>query len=166
MSLIFGSRETSDFWVDGLQFRWTQVSKSFRGVRRLIIDLDNGPHNAGSRTQFLKRMVEFADCSGLEIRLVYHPPYHGKSNAIERCGSALEQKCDGSLLTNLMAILRETGRMVWRGHHPTVHHLEGDWADGVTLTKKEMRPIEARLERSKTLHKYDVTIRPKQPRGG
>ena len=51
-----------------------------RPVRRLIIDLENGPHNSGSRTQFLKRMVEFADWSALEIRLVYHPPYHSKYN--------------------------------------------------------------------------------------
>ena len=33
--------------------------------------------------------------------------------------------------------------------------------DGVKLTKKEMQPIEARLERSKTLPKYDITILPK-----
>ena len=162
--MIFGSRETSDFWVDGLKYWWTQVHIHFSGVRRLVIYLDNGPHNSGSRTQFLKRMVEFADGSGLEIRLVYHPPYHSKYNAIERCWSALEQKWGGTLLTNLKVILREAGRMVWRGRHPSVQHLEGSWVDGVKLTKKEMQPIEARLERSTTLPKYDITIRPKQPR--
>ena len=72
LSLIFGSRETSDFGVDGLKLWWAKVQCSFGSVRRLIIYLDNGPHNSGSRTQFLKRMVEFADWSGLEIRLVYH----------------------------------------------------------------------------------------------
>ncbi len=166
LSLIFGSRETSDFWVDGLKLWWTQVRNPGGTLRRLVIYLDKGPHNSGSRTQFLKRMVEFADWSGLEIRLVYHPPYHSKYNPIERCWSALEQKGGGSLLTNLQAILHEAGRMMWCGRHPTAHHLEGSWADGVRLTKKEMKPIEARLERSKTLPKYDITIRPKQPRGG
>jgi transposase len=53
----------------------------------LVIYLDNGPRNSGSRTQFLKRMIEFADWSGLEIRLVYYPPYHSKYNPIERCWS-------------------------------------------------------------------------------
>ena len=47
--------------------------------------LDNGPHNFSYRTQFLKRMIEFADWAGLEIRLVYYPPYHSKYNPIERC---------------------------------------------------------------------------------
>lgn len=50
LSLIFGSRETSDFWVDALRFWWTKVRSDFPAVRRLIIYLDNGPHNSGSRT--------------------------------------------------------------------------------------------------------------------
>ena len=166
LSLIFGSRETSDFWADGLKHWWTKVQGGFGPVRRLIIYLDNGPHNSGSRTQFLKRMVEFADWSGLEIRLVYHPPYHSKYNPIERCWSALESKWGGTLLSSLKVILHEAGRMVWCGESPTVDHLDGTWADGVKLTKKEMQPIEARLERSQTLPKYDITIRPKLPRGG
>jgi hypothetical protein len=155
LSLIFGSRETSDFWVDGLQFWWTKVQSSFGSVRRLILYLDNGPHNSGSRTQFLKRMVEFADWSGLEIRLVYHPPYHSKYNPIERCWSALESKWGGTLLSSLGVILHEASRMVWCGQSPIVDHLAGTWADGVKLTKKEMAPIESRLERSKLLPRYD-----------
>jgi hypothetical protein len=164
LHLIFGSRETSDFWVDGLKQWWSQIQGTRGSVRRLVIYLDNGPNNSGSRTQFLKRMVEFADWSGLEIRLVYHPPYHSKYNPIERCWSALEQKWGGTLLSNLGVILSEAHRMVWCGEHPTVEHLAGIYAEGVKLTKKEMEPIEARLNRSKTLPKYDITILPK--RGG
>jgi len=37
----------------------------------------------------------------------------------------------------------------------------GDYPDGVRLSKKEMRPYEARLERSAILPKYDITIKPK-----
>ena len=44
---------------------------------------------------------------------------------------------------------------------PAVGTPEGEYPAGVRLTKVEMRPIEARLERSKTLPKYDITIRPK-----
>ena len=70
------------------------------------------------------------------------------------------------MLNSLKVILHEAGRMVWCGESPTVDHLDGTWADGVKLTKKEMKPIEARLERSETLPKYDITIRPKLPRCG
>ena len=95
LTLLFGTRETSDFWVDGLKLWWGTVKDRLGSIRRLVIDLDNGPNNSGTRTQFLKRMVEFADWSGLEIRLVYYPPYHSKYNPIERCWSSLEQKWGG-----------------------------------------------------------------------
>src|SRR4051812_45280782 len=50
--------------------------------------------------------------------------------------------------------------MSWMKMHPVVKRLEGDYAEGVRLSKKEMKPIEARLLRSKTLPKYDITIKP------
>ena len=160
LTVIFGSHETSDFWVDGLKLWWGSVKDQLRSIRRLVIYLDNGPNNSGSRTQFLKRMVEFADWSGLEIRLVYDPPYHSKYNPIERCWSSLEQKWGGALLNCLKVILQEALRMTWKGRHPTVKRLAGDYRNGIRLSKKEMKPYEARLERSRTLRKYDITIKP------
>ena len=86
---------------------WGSRSRPDLGhVKRLVIYLDNGPKNSGRRTQFLKRMVEFADWSGLEIRLVYYPPYHSKYNPIERCWSALEKKWNGVLLNGLEVVLQ------------------------------------------------------------
>jgi Rhodopirellula transposase DDE domain len=86
LTLIFtSSRETSDFWADALQMWWQSVKGEVGPVKRLVLYLDNGPKNSGSRTQWLKRMVQFADFTGLEIRLVYYPPYPSKYNPIERC---------------------------------------------------------------------------------
>jgi len=160
LTLIFGTSETSDSWVDGLKLWWTQVKEEYGHIRRLVIYLDNGPKNSGSRTQFLKRMIEFADWSGLALRLVYYPPYHSKYNPIERCWSALEQKWGGALLNGLKVILQHALRMTWKGIHPVVRRLHGHYPEGVRLTKKEMKPYEARLQRSKTLTKYDITIEP------
>ena len=71
LMLLFGSHETSDAWADALQMWWLQVRPGLGHIKRLVIYLDNGPKNSGRRTQFLKRRVQFADWSGLEIRLVY-----------------------------------------------------------------------------------------------
>lgn len=166
LTIIFGTQETSDFWVDGLKMWWLQVKDGLPFVRRLVIYLDNGPNNSGTRTQFLKRMIDFADWSGLEIRLVYYPPYHSKYNPIERCWSILEQKWGGTLLNCLKVILQEALRMTWRGKHPTLKRLHGDYPDGVCIAKKDMKTHEARLERSKTLPKYDIVVRPRLPRCG
>ena len=72
LTLIFCQRETSDCWVDGLSMWWESVKGQLGRVKRLVIYLDNGPKNAGNRTQWLRRLVEFCDWSGLEIRLVYY----------------------------------------------------------------------------------------------
>lgn len=167
LMLLFSSRETSDAWVDALQSWWRQVRDGLGHVKRLVIYLDNGPKNSGRRTQFLKRMVQFADWSGLEIRLVYYPPYHSKYNRIERCWSALEKKWNGVLLTGWKVVLQCAVRMTWKGFHPTVKRLHGAYPDGVRVPAKEMKPYEARLQRSATLPKYDITITPRrtEPQG-
>jgi hypothetical protein len=159
--LVFGSRDTSDAWVDALKLWWLQARDGLGHVKRLVIYLDNGPKNSGRRTQFLKRMVEFADWSGLEIRLVYYPPYHSKYNPIERCWSALEKKWNGVLLNCLKVVLQCALRMRWKGRHPAVKRLDGTYPDGVRVPAKEMKQIEARLHRSAALPKYDITIKPK-----
>jgi hypothetical protein len=161
LTLLFGSRETSDAWVDALQMWWRQVRGGLGHVKRLVIYLDNGPKNSGRRTQFLKRMVQFADWSGLEIRLVYYPPYHSKYNRIERCWSALEKKWNGVLLVDLKVVLPCALRMTRKGSPPVVKRLQGEYPDGVRVSAKEMKPYKARLERLATLPKYDITIRPR-----
>ena len=160
LMLIFGFRETSDAWVDALKMWWLQVGPSLGHIKRLVIYLDNGPNNSGRRTQFLKRMVEFADWSGLEIRLVYYPPYHSKYNPIEHCWSSLEQKWNGSLLNSLDVVLQRAQRMTWKGQHPTIKCIDGDYPEGVKIPRKEMKQYEARLQRSTILPKYDIVIKP------
>lgn len=63
-------------------------------------------------------------------------------------------------------ILGYARRMMWTGQTPTADHLAGEYRDGVRLTKAELKPIAARRERSKTLPKYDITIRPVKTIGG
>jgi len=161
LMLLFGSHETSDAWVDALQMWWLHVREDMEHVKRLVIYLDNGPKNSGRRTQFLKRIVQFADWTGLEVRLIYYPPYHSKYNPIERCWSALEKKWNGVLLNRLKVVLQCALRMRWKGQHPMVKRLHGEYPDGVRVARKEMKEYEARLERSATLPKYDITITPR-----
>jgi transposase len=160
LMLVFGSHDTSDAWVDALRLWWTRVRPGLGSIKRLVIYLDNGPKNSGRRTQFLKRMVQFVDWSGLEVRLVYYPPYHSKYNRIERCWSALERKWNGVLLNCWKVVLQCALRMRWKGRPPTVKRLAGEYPDGVRVPAKEMKQIEARLERSEALPKYDITIKP------
>lgn len=82
---------TSDCLVDVLERWWARVQGQWPEVRRLVVNLDNGPENHSGRTQFVQRLVAFAARSELTVELAYYPPYHSKYNPIERCWAALEQ---------------------------------------------------------------------------
>ena len=98
LTIIFGaSFETSDFIVDCLEQWWDANKQNQRHINQLVINLDNGPHNSSHRTQFIKRIVEFADKNNLEIVLAYYPPYHSKYNSIERTWGILENHWSGAL---------------------------------------------------------------------
>ena len=51
--------------------------------------------------------------------------------------------------------------MTWKGRHPTVKCLPGEYPDGVRVAAKEMKSYEARLQRSAALPKYDIIIKPR-----
>lgn len=162
--LAFGhSRETSDFILDALELWWQERGPAYLGVRRLQIELDNGPQLNSSRTQFLARLQAFADQQGLEIELVYFPPYHSKYNPIEHCWGALEQHWNGALLTTIETALKWAATMTWKGLRPIVREVQGVYARGVRLTKAAFRSIAARLQRSATLPKWNLTIKPHPP---
>ena len=114
--MVFGtSRDTSDFVADCLELWWTNRQDAHPGVRRLLIDLDNGPEIASSRTQFMKRLVEFSDRHQLTLELAYYPPYHSKYNLIERCWGILENHWNGTLLNSIDTALEWAKTMTWRG---------------------------------------------------
>ena len=160
--LTFGSSfKTSDFIVDGLEDWWNDLPAEKRAeIADIQLKVDNGPESSGVRTQFLKRMGEFADRTGKIIQLLYYPPYHSKYNPIERCGGILEQHGNGAKLVDTEARLEWAKSMPWKGIQPVVKLSRTVYQKGVSLSKKAMREIEARWERNPFLPKWDSLIRP------
>jgi hypothetical protein len=161
LNIVFGtSRDTSDFVADCLELWWTNRRDRHGQVRRLQIDLDNGPEISSARTQFMKRLVEFSDRHQMILELAYYPPYHSKYNPIERCWGILENHWNGTLLASIDNALDWARTMTWRGVRPLVHLLEGVYETGVRIGKSAFRPIATRLKRSTTLPKWSVVIQP------
>ncbi|MEM7795915.1 MAG: transposase, partial [Cyanobacteria bacterium P01_C01_bin.118] len=160
--LTFGSSyKTSDFVVDSLQQWWdTLPLQEQQATHRIQIKVDNGPENSGVRTQFLNRMVAFADHTMTSIQLLYYPPYHSKYNPIERCWGILEQHWNGTLLVDVDTLLGWAQTMTWKGIHPIVNLSQTSYEKGISLSKQDMKDIETRLERNPLLPKWDVLIQP------
>ena len=162
LHLTFGSSfKTSDFVVDSLMTWWENTPACERiTIAHIQIKVDNGPESSGVRTQFLKRMVEFADHTSKSIQLLYYPPYHSKYNPIERCWGILEKHWNGAKLVTVETMLEWAKSMTWKGIQPMVNLSKTVYHKGISLSKVAMRAIEARLERNPILPKWDILIRP------
>ena len=160
--LTFGSSfKTSDFIADSLMGWWENTPAHERSaIAHIQIKVDNGPESSGVRTQFLKRLVDFVDHTRKIVQLLYYPPYHSKYNPIERCWGVLEQHWNGAKLVTAETMLEWAKSMTWKGIKPAVKLCQTVYQKGISLSKKAMLAIEARLERNPILPKWDILIRP------
>jgi hypothetical protein len=154
------SKVTADFIVDVLEQWWNTVKARFTFVRTLLINQDNGGENSSHRTQFMKRLVEFAHRHQLHIRLAYYPPYHSKYNPIERTWAILEHHWNGAILDSVQTALNFAQTMTWKGKPPQVQLIETHYSTGVRLTKQEMKEIESQILRLPHLPDWFVDILP------
>jgi len=155
------SNKTSEFVVDGLRQWWNFRKRDLGSIRRLVVNLDNGPECSSHRRHFLQMLTQFADTENLEIRLAYYPPYHSKYNPIERYWGGLERSWNGYLLDSVQALLNRAGNFVWRTHRTAVSLIDKVYEKGITLGRTETKTLEKRLVRSESLPWWDVTIKPK-----
>ena len=162
LALTFGSSyKTSDFIADVIADKWEVMDEYEQAsTSQIQIKMDNGPESSGRRTQFLHRMVQFADAIQKPIRLLYYPPYHSKYNPIERCWGILELKWNGTKLIDAETMLEWAKKMTWKGLHPVVKLSRKVYNKGIALGKAAMQAVEARLERHPELPKYDILINP------
>ncbi len=161
LTIVFCKKtETTDFIIDALELWWEENKEQYSHIKELVINLDNGPHLKSHRTQFVKRIVDFSDLTGLKIHLVYYPPYHSKYNPIERCWGALEQYWNGTILDSIDKALEWARNMKWKGQFPIVHFVEEIYKKGISLTKKELKEYAMRFQRKEKLPKWDIVIEP------
>jgi len=161
LTILFGvSFETSDFIVDCLEHWWNNNKEQNSHIKQLVINLDNGPQNSSHRTQFMKRMIDFADKNNLEIVLAYYPPYYSKYNPIERCWGILENHWSVALLNTIETTLEWAKTMTWKGISPVIKLVKTAYQKGVRMTKKAFNALANRIDRDASLPKYYLTIRP------
>lgn len=160
--LFFGtSYKTSDFIVDGLLLWWEERKQELGNLKQLVMNVDNGPECSGRRSQFLLRLTEFADITGLCIRVIYYPPYHSKYNSIERYWAGLEKSWNGYLLDTVETVLKRAANFVWKGMRAVTRLLDAPYEKGIKVCGDEKTALEKRLKRSSALRWWDITICPK-----
>lgn len=154
------SKATSDCYVDIIESWWAGKSEKPAKIRRLVINLDNGPEQSSSRTQFMKRMQEFANTHDIEVELAYYPPYHSKYNSVERTLGALELYWSGEILDSEEKVVGYAKSMTWAGKNPVVNVVKKTYETGVKLTKAVMEKLNAGFDRKQGIEKWSVIVRP------
>ena len=157
------SKISSDFLVDCLEQWINERGESLKEVRKLVLDLDNGPENSGQRSQWLLRLLQLAQRKQWHLVLVYYPPYHSKYNPIERYWGVLESYWSGVLLNSEAAVLGYAGNMTYKGVHPQVHRNHKEYVKGVKLPQRRKKRLEKWLERKEGVEKWAIDIPPPPP---
>lgn len=150
---------SSDFIVDRLEEIWPEIQEKY-GVNILTINADNGMENSSSRTQFIKRLVEFAGKSSIKINLAYYPPYHSKYNPIERVWGAYENHINGDVMVTVETTLKFAESMTYNGKNPIVRLTEKIYETGVKVGKKAMEKYNQFIKRMPSLEKWSLTLFP------
>ena len=153
------TKVTADFMVDRLEEYW--LRKGYSG-KTLLLNADNGPENNSSRTQFVKRMIQFSIDNNTPVILAYYPPYHSKYNPIERFWGILEQHWNGSLLDSKDVVLKYLQTTTYDGKTPNVAVITRPYKKGVKVGEKAMKIYERALERIAGLEKWFIRISPKK----
>lgn len=162
LAITFGSSaKTRDCIVDALA-AWGAAwdAREQVALARLQIKMDNGPESRGRRTPLLHRRVEFCASMGKPMQLLYSPPYHRKYHPLARGWGIWELPWNGTKFVEVEPRLAWAKSMTWKGMHPLVARSRKVYHKGVTLSKRAMRAVAARLERHPALPYGDILIRP------
>ena len=151
------SNVTADFMVDALEDLWGSF-KNQSDLHTIVINADNGPENSSRRTQFIKRIVEFATSKSIDVQLAYYPPYHSKYNPVERVWGVLENHWRGEIIDSVDKAIGLAKTMKWKGKNPIVKVVDKIYETGVKLSKSAMKTYEKMLNRLSGLENWFVDI--------
>jgi transposase len=151
------SNVTADFMIDALEDLWPMLKARFN-PHTIVINADNGPENNSHRSQFMKRLIEFALKNQVSISLAYYPPYHSKYNPIERVWAVLENHWNGELLNSVEKVLGLARTMKYNGKNPVVKLIKGKYEKGIKLIQKAKLQLEKMIVRIAGIEKWAVDI--------
>lgn len=159
------SKVTADCIVDLLLHFWQSNPELFKGIHTLVLNADNGPEVHSRRTQFIKRICEFACQTNLTVKLAYYPPYHSKYNPAERVFGGLEQHWNGDIMDTKETVLNFAKSFVWAGKKLGVKLWTKIYHTGNKLSAKVMQQYEQVIDRyNQHIGKWFVTIDPHKVR--
>ena len=156
------SSDTADLAVDAIQDWWGRNQSHYPKAKRLMIEADSGGSNGARSRRYKKRLQDFADESGLAIRVCHYPPGSSKWNPIEhRLFSQITATWAGHALSTLLILLGFIRRTTTEtGLKVTATHFDRNYETGLKVSKAEFKAIQ--LTRDDVCPQWNYTIHPRQ----
>lgn len=148
---------TADFTADSPEDLRPCIKNRF-DLHTSVPNFDNGPENSRRRTQFIKRIADFAQKKQIDIYPAYYPPYHSKYNPAERVRGVLEKHWNGEILYSAEKVPGLAESVKRNGKNPAVRSVEGIYEKGKKLTEKIMKEYEEMIERTEGSEDWSVDI--------
>jgi hypothetical protein len=125
-----------------------------------MIEADSGGSNGARSRRYKKRLQDFADESGLEIRVCHYPPGSSRWNPIEhRLFSQITYTWAGHVLSTLLILLGFIRRITTKtGLKVTATHFNRNYETGLKVSKAEFEAL--RLTRDSVCPQWNYTISP------
>ena len=154
------SCDTTDLAVDAIQDWWGRNNRQYPNAKRLMIEADSGGRNGARSRRYKKLLQDFANESGLKIKVCHYPPGSSKWNPIEhRLFSQVTATWAGHVLSTLLILLgfirantTKTGLKV------TATQLDRNNQTGLNDSKAEFKAI--RLTRDNVCPQWSYTFQP------
>lgn len=155
------SSDTADLAVDAIQDWWGRNQVHYPKAKRLMIEADSGGSNGARSRRYKKRLQDFANASGLEIRVCHYPPGSSKWNPIEhRLFSQITATWAGHVLSTLLTLLGFIRRTTTEtGLKVTATHFNRNYETGLKVSKAEFEAL--RLTRDSVCPQWNYTISPR-----
>ena len=155
------SSDTADLAVDAIQDWWGRNQGHYPKAKRLMIEADSGGSNGARSRRYKKRLQDFANKSGLEIRVCHYPPGTSKWNPIEhRLFSQITATWAGHVLSTLQLMLGFIRRTTTKtGLKVTATHFDRKYETGLKVSKAEFKALQ--LTRDSVCPQWNYTIHPR-----
>jgi hypothetical protein len=151
------SHDTSDFVIDSMLDWWRHHGiRQYRGVKELLALFDSGGTSGCRSLRFKDGLQQFADLTGLTVRVAHYPTHCSKYNPIEhRLFPHLTRVCRGVLLDSVEMVkslmLTASTRT---GLRVSVDILDRVYCTGLKLPKSIRESLRIRFDRILPLWNY------------
>jgi len=156
------SADTAEFAVSTIRTWWDRMGKPrYKGANELLITADCGGSNGYRARLWKARLQDFADTSGVSVRVMHYPPGTSKWNKIEhRLFNHITMNWRGRTLSSFEIVVECIGNTTTTtGLNVEAQLDQKDYLKGIKISDEEMESLNIKRDKFHGEWNYILTPR-------